>query len=233
MKDERACHAEQVDRAISEGDAERVRQAVLLGFDINASLFHCFGGLGGAFTAPWVATMLGRNRVLEVLLGAGGDPNTANEADGKTLLHEACFRSHVETISVLLSHGAHPHHTDHEGMTPLMEAAMAGKGTVRALVEGSIAQRGEFSGVNTMTKAIWGRTKVARTALDFAIRWGSSLDAVTYLRDLGALRARDLRKRAPTARKQPKSATKTGLPPQIVTQALQSGTLNPIREDQY
>ena len=61
----------------------------------------------------------------------------AQDADGSTALHCACWKGHLEAVRFLLESGAdvHAHNTnDHWGTTPLHAAAHANQAAIAALL---------------------------------------------------------------------------------------------------
>lgn len=79
------------------------------------------------FTALHLASFFGHEMVVEVLLGAGADPNavTPNEAKLRPL-HSAVANRSFEIVERLLDYGADPNVTQHGGWTPLMAASKHG-----------------------------------------------------------------------------------------------------------
>ena len=200
-------------RASYRGDAAGARKAVEDGADVNAAVFTPDGTMGGTRTAAHLAAWNHHGGVLGVLLAdpVNADPDKGDTSTKHTPLH-AAFRinSHgnLQTIAVLLAHGADANRSDMWGMTPCMYAAATGKldctrvrsdgkRCLQALAEGA-ARQGRELDVNAVNAE-------GETALDIVLGDSDFDEVAIYLRDeLGALRAADL----PPSRKPPKSASK-------------------------
>ena len=110
-------------------------------------------------------------------------------------LHDACARNATHAIAVLLKLGADPNRQRPTyNWTPTMHMALFGRvDTLRAIVEGA-ARRGVQLDVNVLS----GRWR--KTALDLAM--GRGKDAmVAFLRNLGALTAKEINATAGSKRK--------------------------------
>ena len=101
--------------AIAKGDAEDVRNHLLLGSDVNERNQQ-------GWTPLHFATVRGRTACAEVLIeqGAELDPRTGTE---KTPLHLAADRGFLEIVKLLVGNGADLSAQDDEGWTPLHYAS--------------------------------------------------------------------------------------------------------------
>jgi len=88
-------------------------------FHIN--LFYLLLGRGARATLR-EAALIGDLHLAEELLKQGTDPDE-RDADGRTPLHYALERCHVEVAELLLKHGADPNIRDKDGHTPIYYAA--------------------------------------------------------------------------------------------------------------
>nr|XP_057929469.1 cyclin-dependent kinase 4 inhibitor C [Doryrhamphus excisus] len=69
---------------------------------------------------------LGSTPVVEALLSAGADPNLRDPVLGVTVTHDAAREGFLDTVLVLLAHGADVNLADERGNLPLHLAAKAG-----------------------------------------------------------------------------------------------------------
>ncbi|KAI3368780.1 hypothetical protein L3Q82_025765 [Scortum barcoo] len=83
--------------------------------------------------------MLGSTAVIEALLAAGADPNVRDPTCGLTVMHDAAREGFVESVRVLVDHGADANLTDKKGNLPLHLAAKGGYLDVIQLLIGSTA----------------------------------------------------------------------------------------------
>jgi cytohesin len=87
----------------------------------HKDLFYLLLGRGARATLR-EAALIGDVYLAEELLKQGADPYE-RDADGRTPLHYALERCHVEVAELLLRHGADPNARDKDGHTPLYYAA--------------------------------------------------------------------------------------------------------------
>lgn len=101
-------------RACKKGDLEAVKNLIARGADANESDF-------GGFTCLHEAALAGNTKIVEFLIKKGADVNKqALEAgDSETPLMDASENKHVETVKVLLAHGADPNITNVDGFSAL------------------------------------------------------------------------------------------------------------------
>uniref|UniRef100_A0A3Q2XH14 Uncharacterized protein n=1 Tax=Hippocampus comes TaxID=109280 RepID=A0A3Q2XH14_HIPCM len=71
--------------------------------------------------------MKGRLHMSTLLLEKGGPPLESRDPEGRTALHVASWRGHVDAVDLLLKHGADPNAQDVEGRPPLHSAAWTGR----------------------------------------------------------------------------------------------------------
>ena len=176
---------------------DAAQAAIYAGVDVNAAVFTSTGRLGGTYTAAYVAANWGSTAVLRLLLSppVSADPDKGCISYGDTPCHAACFGNHPAAIAVLMKHGADPTPTGKCGFTACMWAANRGhKSCLRALSEGAARQEGRTLNINAVGDNVgWGWE--GKTALDWAIQQNRA-EAAAYLRDeLGALRAKAVRRR--------------------------------------
>jgi len=87
----------------------------------HKDLFYLLLGRGARATLR-EAALIGDVYLAEELLKQGAHPDE-RDADGRTPLHYALERCHVEVAELLLRHGAYPNIRDKDGHTPLYYAA--------------------------------------------------------------------------------------------------------------
>jgi ankyrin repeat protein len=87
----------------------------------HKDLFYLLLGRGARATLR-EAALIGDVYLAEELLKQGADPYE-RDADGRTPLHYALERCHVEVAELLLRHGAYPNARNGDGHTPLYYAA--------------------------------------------------------------------------------------------------------------
>jgi ankyrin repeat protein len=153
--------------AAREGDLETVRTLLRAGEDVN-------GAQGDGMTALHWAAERGDAAMIEVLVYAGAELQSATRIGEYTPLHIAARNGHLEASEALLSAGADVHAvTDPSGSTPLHLAAVSGNG---ALVRALIAAGADPDA----REAEW-----AQTPLIFAASW-NRVDAIVALVEGGA-----------------------------------------------
>jgi ankyrin repeat protein len=119
----------------------------------------------------------GNSKKLREAINNTDNINAADEAYGRTALHEAVSSSRVEDIRLLIGAGADINIKDKEGRTPLMEAVyFCYEEAVRTLIDAG-------ADVNI-------RSDVGLTALDFAEQ-GRSKVIVAMLTNAGAVSGRE------------------------------------------
>ncbi|XP_074524937.1 cyclin-dependent kinase 4 inhibitor C [Halichoeres trimaculatus] len=92
-------------------------------------------------TAVQVA-QLGNTALVETLLMAGADPNVPDPVLNLTVIHDAAREGFLQTVRVLLDHGADPNLVDGHGNLPLHLAAREGYlDVVRLLIESTANPR--------------------------------------------------------------------------------------------
>ncbi len=154
------------DAAMS-GDVTLVRELLRDGADVNAAQ-------GDGMSALHWAADRGDVELLDVLLVAGAEIQSATRIGEYTPLHIAARNAHLGAVQTLLEAGADVHAvTDPSGSTPLHLAAVSGDGeVVRALIDAG-------SDPNA-TEAQW-----KQTPLIFAASWNRT-DAISALVEGGA-----------------------------------------------
>jgi hypothetical protein len=183
-------------RSSFNGDLTGVERAWEAGADVNAAVFWigrqnrgpgprtC--GVGGTFTAAFVAATQGHPNVLRFLLDKGANPNRGDTSDGMSPCLAACTWRQVECVRVLLEEGANPNLalTDGSNFTPCMETASVGA----AVCLRALAPAGMLTSVNEVAT---GGYYEGKTALGIAID-EENVEIANYLQELGGLRANDL-----------------------------------------
>ena len=136
-------------RAVWTGDADRVRQLVDAGANVNA--IDQDGN-------PFLQQAVWRDHVAVawVLIDAGADVN-AKDSEDNPLLHEAIWRGHVEVARVLVDAGADVNAKDTDGNPLLREAIWRGHTEVaRVLVDaGADVDTKDSDGNPLLYSAIW------------------------------------------------------------------------------
>lgn len=181
-------------RATVQNDPDGVNEAVNAGADPHAGVFNLDSGeMGGIYTAVFLASFNGCADALHVLLSTPDmDPDNGLADSGQTPCHMSCLVGRPSAVKVLIAHGADPNRAANQtGFTPCMWAAYQGHtACLQALAEGA-ARRGQVLDVNAMAT---GEGWKGKTALDMALDCNND-DAAKCLRDeLGALRAKDVRR---------------------------------------
>eukprot|EP00064_Thunnus_orientalis_P014051 superscaffoldBa00002389_g14092 len=100
-----------------------------------------------AFTQGWGrwVVQLGNVAVVEALLEAGANPNLRDPACGLTVTHDAAREGFVDTVRVLLDHGADVNLVDDQGNLPLHLAARQGHLEVVQMLIGRTAEPNMFN----------------------------------------------------------------------------------------
>jgi hypothetical protein len=111
--------------AAKTGDLQAVAAHLGKGADVNAR--------GPEGTPLSLATLAGKDKVLEFLLSKGAEVNAVND-DGNAALHAAAFLGHVGAVKTLLKNGAAVNARNKEGNTPLHAAAFLGRIEIVALL---------------------------------------------------------------------------------------------------
>lgn len=109
--------------------------------------------------------MLGSTLVAEALLDAGANPNLRDPTCGLTVTHDAAREGFVDTVRVLISHGADVNLVDKQGNMPLHLAAREGHLQVVQVLIGPTAdpQRANGQGYTAEQLALhFGRMDIAR-----------------------------------------------------------------------
>uniref|UniRef100_A0A3Q2YKZ3 Uncharacterized protein n=1 Tax=Hippocampus comes TaxID=109280 RepID=A0A3Q2YKZ3_HIPCM len=75
----------------------------------------------------YLLVLEGRLHMSTLLLEKGGPPLESRDPEGRTALHVASWRGHVDAVDLLLKHGADPNAQDVEGRPPLHSAAWTGR----------------------------------------------------------------------------------------------------------
>ncbi|KAM6986089.1 uncharacterized protein ankrd50l [Aplochiton taeniatus] len=137
---------------------------------------HCAGG-----GSTIVRRALGRQDSVRVLLDSGVSVNRTDPADGRTLLASAAHSGSADIVDLLLSRGADPLLSDHQGQTPLTLAARQGYVHVLSVLLDGV--RGQD--VAVAARMVDHADSEGWTALRSAA-WGGHADAVRLLLDAGA-----------------------------------------------
>ena len=82
------------------------------------------------WTAATIAAFSNQTRALDVLAAAGARVTADASADGRSAMHHAATKGHVEAVRWLLAHGASVDARDGAGATPLADAAFGGHAAV-------------------------------------------------------------------------------------------------------
>jgi ankyrin repeat protein len=121
--------ADDLFRAVREGDIARVKDCIRAGVDTDARD-------GEGVTPLLVAAATGDVAMVRALLSGGADVRAAGQADGMTALHHAARRNDVAMIDELFGNGGLVDARARDGATPLALAARAGHSDAcRELVE--------------------------------------------------------------------------------------------------
>ncbi|XP_008406101.1 cyclin-dependent kinase 4 inhibitor B [Poecilia reticulata] len=113
-----ACRSDLLCSASACGKLEEVLNLLQAGADVN--------GLNEFRRTPLQVAMLGNTNLVEVLLAAGADPNAQDPTLNLTVTHDAAREGFVETVRVLVNHGAEVNLADETGNLPLHLAAKGG-----------------------------------------------------------------------------------------------------------
>uniref|UniRef100_UPI0037E708C4 cyclin-dependent kinase 4 inhibitor C n=1 Tax=Semicossyphus pulcher TaxID=241346 RepID=UPI0037E708C4 len=104
--------------ASASGNFQKVKDLLDKGADVN--------GLNAFLRTPLQVVMLGNADLVETLLLAGAHPNVPDWVLNLTVTHDAAREGFVDSVRVLLDHGADPNLVDGEGNLPLHLAAKEG-----------------------------------------------------------------------------------------------------------
>ncbi|XP_046902418.1 ankyrin repeat domain-containing protein 50 [Hypomesus transpacificus] len=137
---------------------------------------HCAGG-GGTI----VRRALERQDSVRVLLDSGVSANRTDPLDGRTLLASAAHAGSADVVRLLLSRGADPLISDHQGQTPL--TLVARQGHVQALTV--VLDWARDQDLKTTIRVLEHADSEGWTALRSAA-WGGHAEAVHLLLDAGA-----------------------------------------------
>ena len=143
------------------GDPAKIQELLSSGTDPNCKkgyalrdgVKHDFHGETPLNAAVSRLSAVGCQNVVEVLLNAGADPNTA-DCNGNTPLSIAAEKGLINTAKVLLDHGADPNAADEDGKTPLQHSLKYvnysyGSGAHKAVAKLLIDRGAKHHGVNT------------------------------------------------------------------------------------
>lgn len=112
--------------------------------------------------------------VIELLLGAGVDPNVLSRNGTRALL-QACMKGHTEIVQTLLAAGADPNLVDASGDTPLIKAVWRRENTeiVRQLLQAGadVNQKDGYKRTPLTKAAWWGRSE----SLELLLQAGAQL----------------------------------------------------------
>lgn len=137
---------------------------------------HCTGG-GGTI----VRRALERQDSVKMLLDSGVSVNRIDSTDGRTLLASAAHAGSADIAKLLLSRGADPLISDHQGQTPLTLASRQGHVKVlSALLDWAKGKQPEM-----VARMVEHADSEGWTALRSAA-WGGHSQAVRLLLDAGA-----------------------------------------------
>ena len=114
-------------QAAVEGDAERIRQLLSAGVDVNVRNAETYPiGYEWNITSLMCAANKGHLEVCRILLAAGADVSAGSEqhkvdgGGGSQALHHALRDNHVDVAKLLLDAGADPNAQGNHGWTPLL-----------------------------------------------------------------------------------------------------------------
>jgi ankyrin repeat protein len=142
--------------AVMVADVDTARTLV----DAGATIDHRMKILGTFMATPMnAATFLETPAMAEYLISKGGDPNEV-DGDKISLLAWATISNRLNTVQMLLAHGARLDAVDRFGMTPLLYAASINHGDT------SVIEKLISAGADTAAK-----TKEGLTALELAKRY--------------------------------------------------------------
>lgn len=137
---------------------------------------HCAGG-GGTI----MRRALERQESVRVLLDSGVSANRIDPLDGRTLLASTAHAGSADVADLLLSRGADPSISDHQGQTPLTLAAR--QGHIKALAV--LLDWARDQHLETCIRMVEHADSEGWTALRSAA-WGGHAEAVRLLLDAGA-----------------------------------------------
>ncbi|XP_064789281.1 cyclin-dependent kinase 4 inhibitor C-like [Oncorhynchus masou masou] len=110
--------ANRLSSASARGDLAEVEMLLQNGADVNAN--NVFG------RTPLQVMKLGNPAIAEALLRANANPNVRDHVRGLTITHDAARDGYVDTLRVLIDHGADVNLLDNDGNLPLHLAAREG-----------------------------------------------------------------------------------------------------------
>ncbi|XP_055717202.1 cyclin-dependent kinase 4 inhibitor C-like [Salvelinus fontinalis] len=110
--------ANRLSSASARGDLAKVEMLLQNGADVNAN--NVFG------RTPLQVMKLGNPAIAEALLRANANPNVRDHVRGLTITHDAARDGYVDTLRVLIDHGADVNLLDNDGNLPLHLAAREG-----------------------------------------------------------------------------------------------------------
>jgi ankyrin repeat protein len=160
-------------RAIEERDVSAVKAAIRAGVDPDARTE------GGA-PALLVAAQFAGLEMVSALISGGADVRAVDDEDGgRTALHYAALRGDAVMIDELFGAGALIDARDHDGGTPLHEAAAWGlTDAARALVDRG-ADVNAVEGPSNRTALHWAARADHRPLADFLLGAGADPNATT------------------------------------------------------
>lgn len=120
----------------------------------------------GAELDIFACCYLNRHEDGERLLAADSNLARKTTPDGRTPLHFACQKGSVPMVRVLLQHGADVNAQDHDGNTPLLEAAHGGPWKPEADQESISLLLESGADVDLHTAAAIGRPEKVKAALE-------------------------------------------------------------------
>ncbi|TDH08513.1 hypothetical protein EPR50_G00098670 [Perca flavescens] len=117
--------------ASAQGNLPKVLFLLQSGADVNGFSSHNMTALQ--------VVKLGNDALVRVLLEAGSDPNVRDPFCGLTVTHDAAREGFIDSVRVLVNHGADLNIVDNKGNLPLHLAAREGHLNVVQLLIGLTA----------------------------------------------------------------------------------------------
>jgi ankyrin repeat protein len=115
-------------RGAMDGNADKIRNLVEMGGDINArSKTGSTALIGAAYR--------GNIDAVRFLLANKANPNVADDKDGRTALIVATMEGHTEIVRALLSSGADPNKKDNSGNTAISMVQRTGQSQIGRLLK--------------------------------------------------------------------------------------------------